>query len=67
MNELVEDGDEIVAIRVIDIDEGGEYPDGLWFLFLTLSFPLCRTDRSGSARRVSRGSADLVGYDIGQE
>lgn len=25
MSELIEDGDEIVAIRVIDIDEGGDY------------------------------------------
>ena len=24
MSELVEDGDEIVAIRVIELDEGGE-------------------------------------------
>jgi hypothetical protein len=30
MSELVEDGDEVVGLRVIELDEGGEWSHHIW-------------------------------------
>jgi hypothetical protein len=62
MSELVEDGDEVVAIRVIELDEGGEW-DSMWLVQVGLlgtgraAHTPRREDRPASTRGVQGGGA----------